>query len=383
MNIEKHISGLLFRYECVVIPGFGGMISSHCPAMLQNDERLFYPPSKFLAFNKNLNKHDGLLANYVADKEKISYNDAILQIEFFVRSITGKLNKGERVSLVHIGTFSTDKEKNILFTPDEQINYLTASFGLSSFYASPINRKENIEFANNKSSRGIIRRLFPSRVRGYQVAMAASVVLFVSAWLPFNYTSEPRNLNYSSLNTFSEAQKPLTKAEASFSDSQPLKDNDLVEANLPETDVNAPVNIPSPTNAAIPVTEESKEEKVLKPEVHNGISKNHTINSPISRGDRGVSKNEVVFGDAHKAVNKKISSKKFYIIAGVFSQKENAEKMITTLNKDGFFNALIVDKNKKGLYRVAFNSYTDEDEAEYFLQKIKSDKKRSAWILSK
>lgn len=364
MNIEKHIYDLLFRYECVIIPSFGGLITSHCPAMVQNDEHLFYPPSKFLAFNKNLNKQDGLLANYLSSKEKISYTEAISKIDQFVRSIQNKLTKGEKVSLVHIGTFSIDKEKNILFTPEEHTNYSTASFGLPTFYASPIKREET-EYAEKRSSNALAKRLFPGRVKSYHLAFAASMVLFASVWLPVTNTPEQRHIDYSSLNTFGPIQKPVT-AEALFTAYNPFaKEEDkkdsasklavhVAEQNITPIPSTTPINETEtkPTSFSAEAPQESTEIKTPQPKPSE----------------------EVILSQ---------SGKRYYIIAGVFAQKTNAEKMVNQLNADGYYNALIVDKNKKGLYRVAFDSFTQEGLAEDILKEIKTTKKRSAWMLEK
>ncbi len=369
MNIEKHICDLLFRYECVIIPGFGGLITSHCSAMMQNDEHLFYPPSKFIAFNKNLNKQDGLLANYISEKEKISYLESVSQIDQFAKSITSQLQKGKKVVLANIGIFHTDKEKNILFTPDDQMNYLTASFGLSNFYASPINREEEIQ-KENKRSNGIVRRLFPTRVKSYHLAFAASIALFASVWLPFNNNKiESRHIDYSNLNTFGQIQKPIIKAEALFTEYNPFAKQE---------------NIDSASKLSVHVVELAEaslhsEETVIMTNVTDT-----KIADAVAEVPQEINKEKIASTlRANNPVVTLSANQHYYIIAGVFAQKENAEKMVRILNTEGFANALIVDKNKKGHYRVAFDSFEEQSSAENSLAEIKLSQKKSAWLLSK
>ncbi len=73
INISKHISELLYSYECVILPSFGGFISNYKSALLSADGRSIIPPTKAISFNKNLNKSDGLLINYVAEQNDITY----------------------------------------------------------------------------------------------------------------------------------------------------------------------------------------------------------------------------------------------------------------------------------------------------------------------
>ncbi|OFY88218.1 MAG: hypothetical protein A3K10_07530 [Bacteroidetes bacterium RIFCSPLOWO2_12_FULL_31_6] len=366
MNIDKHICDLLFRYECVIIPGFGGLITSHYSAIIRNDEHFLYPPSKFIAFNKNLNKQDGLLANYISEKEKITYSESVYKIDQFAKLITTQLQKGKKISLVNIGVFHTDKEKNILFTPDGQINYLTDSFGLSRLYATPIKSDSGTSSLNKHSSNGIVKRLFPSKVKSYHLAFAASVVLFASVWLPYNSKIESHQFDYSSLNSFDQIQKPVIKAEALFSEYNPFAKPDNNDSALKlNVHVAEFVSVNSKVDVNTPVVESKN------------ITTSDGAPQEINTTTKSKSKLEEI------KINTSSTNKQYYIIAGVFAQKENAEKMVRLLKQDGFKNSLIVDKNKKGHYRVAFDSYYEKGIAENSLNKIKLSHKKSAWLLSR
>jgi hypothetical protein len=60
MQLETYISDLLYRYDCVTIPGFGAFLTQRVSAKIHESTHTFYPPKK-----------DGLLANYIAEVEKI------------------------------------------------------------------------------------------------------------------------------------------------------------------------------------------------------------------------------------------------------------------------------------------------------------------------
>ena len=81
MRIEFYVSQLLYRYQCVIIPGFGAFISEIKSARLVEDANTFYPPSKALSFNAHLKNNDGLLTNAVSLFEKVSFEQASKIIE--------------------------------------------------------------------------------------------------------------------------------------------------------------------------------------------------------------------------------------------------------------------------------------------------------------
>ena len=81
MQISTYINDLLYRYECVIIPGFGAFLTQYQSARIENNS--FHPPGKALLFNRQLQANDGLLANYVASAENCSYELALQKIRNF------------------------------------------------------------------------------------------------------------------------------------------------------------------------------------------------------------------------------------------------------------------------------------------------------------
>lgn len=142
MMIEKHISALLYRYQCVSVPGFGAFLTETQPAQLNNDTYTFYPPKKLISFNANLKNNDGLLANHIALQEKISYDQAVANISQTVESWTKKLQNWETLILKNLGTIAHNIEGNIVFTPDTPVNYLAEAFGLTNVISPAVKREE-------------------------------------------------------------------------------------------------------------------------------------------------------------------------------------------------------------------------------------------------
>lgn len=148
MQLETYISDLLYRYDCIIVPEFGAFLTQRSSAHYNHDNHTFYPPKKNLSFNEQLQKNDGLIANYIADVEKIPYEVAVAKISKKVKSIKSYLMEGETIHFKNIGDLILNSEGHINFEPSHQINYLTDSFGLSSFVAKDVKRelyKEEVE----------------------------------------------------------------------------------------------------------------------------------------------------------------------------------------------------------------------------------------------
>jgi hypothetical protein len=176
MKIEQYISQLLFRYQCVTVPGFGAFLTEFQSAQLDENSHSFYPPKKMISFNPFIKNNDGLLANHLAQAEKISYEIAVNSIQNEVSHWKTKIQEFGSFSVKNVGDFSLNSENNIVFVPVDQINYDTASFGLSSFVSPAIKRevyKEEVEQLEEKAP--VI--FTPEKRRNYSVLKYAAVFL--------------------------------------------------------------------------------------------------------------------------------------------------------------------------------------------------------------
>ena len=141
MQLEAYISDLLYRYECVIVPSFGAFLTQTVSARINESTNSFYPPKKVLSFNEQLKQNDGLLANYIAEIEKIPYEDAVKKISKKTKSLKSNLLQGETLSFNNIGDVSLNKEGKLTFEPSSHLNYLTEAFGLTQFVSPNIARE--------------------------------------------------------------------------------------------------------------------------------------------------------------------------------------------------------------------------------------------------
>ncbi|CAM3757871.1 SPOR domain-containing protein [Flavobacterium cucumis] len=192
MQIEKHISDLLYRYQCVTVPGFGAFLTETVSAHVTGNTNSFFPPKKVVSFNANVKNNDGLLANHVALQEKMSYELAVIKIGDIVNEWTYLLQNRNRIVLKNIGEISVNSEMNWVFEPANTVNYLTDSFGLSSFVSPEITRevlKQEVEALEEKAP--II--FTPERKRDYsylKYAAAFAVMLGVGAYAYLDFQNK-------------------------------------------------------------------------------------------------------------------------------------------------------------------------------------------------
>lgn len=176
MNIEHYIGQLLYRYQCVTVPGFGAFLTEIQSAQWVESANSFYPPKKMISFNTNIKNNDGLLANHIARTEKTSYEYAISAIQYEVLNWKKELEQNKSLTVKNVGSFTLNATGNLIFTPTEQKNYLTSSFGLSSFIA-PLVKREAVQEETVVEEREVISLVAEERNGRSYLKYAAIFIL--------------------------------------------------------------------------------------------------------------------------------------------------------------------------------------------------------------
>ncbi len=138
MKLEKYISDLLYRYDLVVVPNFGGIIGRKKSAHYDRNSYIFSPPHKELSFNSQLVENDGLLERYVAGVLQISNEEALERIALAVNEWKSKLQAYNSIKLQQIGVFKMLAQDKLVFLPLTTKNYLSDAYGLNSFVHKPL-----------------------------------------------------------------------------------------------------------------------------------------------------------------------------------------------------------------------------------------------------
>lgn len=131
MNLYDIVYQLVCDNDCVIVPGFGGFVTNRFSADVDFSKQEFYPPSRKVAFNENLSLSDGILVNYISQKENISWSDAESCVNSFVDELNEKLSDGKTLTFGELGSFSR-RTGSLVFVPSST-NFLDEAFGLNSF----------------------------------------------------------------------------------------------------------------------------------------------------------------------------------------------------------------------------------------------------------
>lgn len=321
MVLEHYISELLYRYNCVMVPGLGAFLTQMKSAVIHKTTNAFYPPTKIVSFNEQVVTNDGLLVSYMAEAEKTSYEEMLKKVNKATAEWKLRLEKGEKLRLENIGELKLNDAGKIQFQPHYNINYLTSSFGLSSFVSAPVTRevlKVEVETIEEKIPFVFTPEQRKTKTLRPYLKYAAVGLLAISLGLT-GYRFIIDNLGNQQL-ALEEAQEQVTKRiqEATFFDVEPLE--------LPSISLD------------VLTTKKAK-------------------------------------------ITKKKNVRTHHIVAGAFRFRTNADKKIRQLKRRGY-NATYIGTNRHGLHMVNYDSYTDVDEALNALRAVKRTQSKDAWLLS-
>lgn len=319
MLIKQYIKELLYIHECVTIPSFGAFLTQSTRAFVNYEVGNFEPPKKIIGFNILLKNNDGVLANHLAKKEKISYEKAIKKIEKEVIIWKQRLNT-QNLFFPGIGEMKLTYDKKIEFFPSRQINFDSNSYGLKPFQRNPI--KKIIPVSDNKN-------LFHMDNQTKDDLM---------------FTPEEK-----------KSQNPLLRYAAIAILTLALLGTSYYYGDKYMT-----------------------EEKIEATKIAQKKIKDNVLNATFDLGT--ISKIELNF-DAENNYIQPVAEYNFYsIIAGSFRSMSNAEKKLSTLIEEGY-NAEYSKSSPEGLYRVAYGRFESKKEALKLLNFIRYTLEEEAWYL--
>ncbi|MBQ2853558.1 MAG: hypothetical protein IJE76_09300 [Bacteroidales bacterium] len=322
--ITNSLIELLQDNECVIVPDFGAFISKRHSATIDYANHRFTPPYKEIVFNNKLKNDDGLLVDFMIEKESLTKEDALAKISSFVNQSEAILDVNSELVLEGIGKIRKFGDDYIL-TSKTETNLLGDSFGLTEFNVQPVFRTEtyqiikerivveqkekNTEYTvaveNVEDTHEVVKTRKPGIVRTFAVATLAFLLLFA-----FNWKTEQTGSNFASWNPFLYSSP-----------------NEFL------------INFMEPENVL-----ESENLKTSEPE--NVLESHH-----------------------------------YFIVGGSFQTLDRAEFCLKDIRSQGFENASLLEKNDKGYIRVYYESFVEKSDALIRLDVIKNDFNESAWLL--
>jgi len=206
LNLEKHISELLYQYDCVIVPNLGGFVANNISADYNEKTGVFFPPVREIGFNRSLSHNDGLLINYIAESEGLTYESCQDKLLKHINILKYQLNRGEVLKIDNVGHLKIDSVGNISFVPNKEQSFNTESFGLSTFHFRTLEQEKE----QNLTSRRLVRRTL--EVKGVK-QIAASIALIIGLWMispDLNYQAQQSDFS----DVLSELKTPERKIES-------------------------------------------------------------------------------------------------------------------------------------------------------------------------
>ncbi|PID87741.1 MAG: hypothetical protein CSB06_03640 [Bacteroidia bacterium] len=133
MEVSRYIQSLLRVRESVILGGFGAFVSEEVSAQLNPTTKEIIPPHKEIKFDGTMTRDSGVLAQYIAKKEKISKEDAEEKIKQYTEKLKEKLDSNQTVELKGLGRFTKGK-KGYEFTFISDDNLLLEAYGLEKVH---------------------------------------------------------------------------------------------------------------------------------------------------------------------------------------------------------------------------------------------------------
>ena len=334
--IDHHIYELLLHHDCVVVPALGGFLATRENARIDSVKQTAIPPVRKIAFNIYLRNNDGLLAKRLVETEHVSYPEALQEIEAYVHGLVSALNNGELIVINQVGQLQYDADKNLQFEPDTKSLFLTDSFGLNVL---PVHA---ITIGTHKTKKNDLSQKPSSRKTKVKTGNRSLV----------SFLALGGALLWFGLNIYIVSKDHYSKASLNLLDNTEVNETALKQKLTPPP---VAVKVETVFVAATKPDSTPLSDSTVKIAAVNGVLNANTITAPTPNDQES-----------------------FYLIAGVFRSKENADRLTAQLQLDGFTGARIVDQ-KGGKFYVSAASFlkkTEAIEANDSLNKIN----RSYWV---
>ena len=351
MSLSVYINELLKTNDCVIIPDLGGFIANYQPSVSNQQEDHFYPPTKEIIFNGKLKKNDGLLVNYICERDGVGYLEAREIVSEYVSECQFNLENGQRVEFEQVGTLFFDQNNHLAFEANQSENLRTDTFGLDSFHFPPLVTKYT------QPAKPIFRDKEPEpqiQRRSIVKYLALAVTIFAALYfIPKIIQKEPS----SKPQTANTATLSITDTPATIhSEIAPAPANVKVE---PKSEENSAVN---EEKESVQITEHITSDKAMNPTPK-------IIPPKASKAEENI---------AQTVVNEQ-SKGRFHLVGGCFKIRENADKLAAQLIKQGF--PAKVTNMGSSFYRVTAQSYQTRTEAEHAMKKIyAADPNATYWL---
>jgi len=345
MNIEKEIINQLTTQGKVVLTGFGTFVTNDKAAEINPDNNTFNPPSKTVIFIYNEAETDNSFVNHLSVVYNKPYEETFNIVNVLIADIKSNLERFNKHIFEGFGLLSLSSTGEYFFELNSNVSLSAESVGMESF-TSPDIKREKPEPTPKAPKK--------KRSKFWIILLIVLLVLIgttVGAY--FLFPEQANKCIYYAENKFEIIKNKFSKKEDSKTKDE--KSKAITENKLKINDKKI---------AKPPTQKVSKESVDTIKHTKKDITDQNTKSNPAVK---------------EKPID--VNKKMYYLVAGSFKSKENAEKFVNDLKAKLYPNAMMLDNPKKGFYTVAYDRFADKETANLELKKINSKEKSGSWII--
>ncbi len=353
ISIAEAISDLLFVRDTVVVPGLGAFVKKSVSAKVNPVANYFTKPSCQIEFDANLREDNDLVVNYISEKNDIPEDEARRLLMMFVSDSFNSLKAGNKVVLNDLGSLLYDWAGDLVFQQNKSANHNTDAFGLCDF--SPVSvaaAKSNADIEWLQQDKNTPMTIDEKAVheedenpepRRVWLWILLCIVLLAGIGLALQHfkvvdfgLNDPRT------------EKPEKVEPWTISFPSEVKTWNTAQPAPAYVDT-----VPAPDSTPTPPSENPAELEPVK--TIQELEPAEVLKEPV--------KPEATIR----------------IIAGCFSQEENATRLANSLKDKGYTAAFVEKRGSK--WYVSFGRYATDEEASQALRDIRAGGDDKSWIL--
>lgn len=247
-----HIEYLLRRHDCVIVPGIGAFLASRRPSDFDEEKGLLLPPSRIIGFNASIANNDGMIANSIARRRKIGFEEASEIVLDATGLLQQTLSSGESVRIGRIGVLTQKQDGRIQFQPTPSLQP-----GMTSIAVRPplaeIMEEEQPAITENEYRDPAF---WYFRIRKSTVGIAAACLLIASIAVTLMFPHELGiDINRASIFPFTmPAAKKTVKAHQQIPVIKTIPESHAPQEARPEETAPEPQKTPALTHYLIVAT---------------------------------------------------------------------------------------------------------------------------------
>lgn len=342
-DLSIHISDLLRKHGCAIVPGFGGFVSNDMPARIMDNGKSIVRPGSIIGFNENLTLNDGLLIQSYMQKDDLSYAAAERKVRYVVKEMKDLLSAEGMVDIPSVGCIQSDMNGRLSFTAYNDVLVESKYYGLFDLelqLVADLKKKTTVVLTEKQNKRKEKLNLW-----GYAQYAAACVVVLIL------YFSSSVSIDNSSLHRY-DNQASLIPATSLFV---------------------------CPTVADVTVIEDMTE-KTVTTDVSEQNETNLSVESSDSN-DNKITENDSETKDAAVSIEDVKPNNRYHIVVASLNVSDDTDKMLKSLKDNGYSDAFVIES--KNRIRVILKSYSNSEDAMAALKEVRKNASfKDAWVLN-